>query len=135
MELRNCPNCGKVFAFVANELCPSCADEDEKEFAFVRAYLECNPNVTLEQVHQATAVPKQRILKFLREGRLVNGVARGVALECERCGRPLSGGRLCASCIREVTDELDRAKRGRRLEAEPATGRMYTADRVIERRR
>ncbi len=85
----------------------------EAVYRFVRD----NPSSSIDQVHEATEVPKERILQFLREGRI--DVAEWVAAEypCERCGRDITKGRYCERCAEELKSSL------RSLAAELKTGR------------
>jgi flagellar operon protein (TIGR03826 family) len=106
MDLRNCPQCGKVFRYTARNLCPDCLTEEEKYFERVRDFLDENPGAKLDKVEEATGVSAEKILKWLREGRLISkgGVIPG--LVCERCGAPVVSGRLCGKCSRQIEDQI-----------------------------
>ncbi len=102
MEFRNCRNCGRPFLYQGHGICPACQREQEEDYEKVKAYLDQHPKSNLEEIHQATGVAKERILDFLRQGRLeaVDGLA--LELQCELCGRPIKSGRICAECTRKV---------------------------------
>lgn len=126
VELRNCPRCGSLFASTGKNLCPACLAEDEKEYDLLRAFLKDNPRASLEDTAEATGVKPERILKFLRDGRIV--AAQDAAwLECERCGKPIVAGRFCPECAKKLRQELhlegpgDRPDRGDQ-------DRMHVAD-------
>ncbi|MHB0886661.1 MAG: MerR family transcriptional regulator [Bacillota bacterium] len=126
MELRNCPRCGSLFAYTGKNLCSACLAEDEKEYDVLRAYLKDNPRASLEETAGATGVKAERILKFLRDGRIM-AAQDAPWLECERCGRPIVAGRFCPECAKKLRRELhlegpgDRPDRGDQ-------DRMHVAD-------
>lgn len=139
MQLRNCPNCGKVYVQGGLDLCPDCLRDEEREFEQVREYLREHPRAPLRDVVAATGVEERKVLKFIRSGRLI---CIGVypIRECEMCGKPIDDGRLCPSCAREVnrtvqaaTPQPERqAKRPQPLASRRE--RMYTADRIAGER-
>lgn len=99
-----CSICGKLFAG-GGRLCPECARSEEEEFERVRAYLQERPGAEVEEISRATGVSGAKILRYLREGRLMSAPL-GLALSCERCGRKLDQGRFCPSCVQELTQAL-----------------------------
>lgn len=106
MQVRNCPQCGKIFTFIRTNLCPECQKQDEENFKIVRKYISQNPGVDIEVVSENTGISEEKILKYLREGRIVSGVATQIKLECELCGTFISGGRYCTSCQEKLTAGL-----------------------------
>lgn len=101
-ELKNCKKCGRMFSSINGQLfCSKCRTDDEDDFKVVREYIYDNPNSTVHDVHEATEVAEEVILKFLRQGRLVLK-GEGVGLECERCGKSINSGRFCDKCAHEL---------------------------------
>ncbi|NPV28898.1 MAG: MerR family transcriptional regulator [Firmicutes bacterium] len=146
--MRNCPECGKVFAFVTRNLCPDCLEKEEISFQRVEKYLEENPGATVLEVSRATGVSEQKIVSFLREGRLIP--AGQPLLECERCRKPISSGRFCPECRAALSSSLkdvshlegrqpgqaEERPLVRRQEQEAREKvRMHTADRYRKTRR
>ncbi|MHB8928185.1 MAG: MerR family transcriptional regulator [Bacillota bacterium] len=126
MELRNCPRCGALFAYTGKNLCGACLAEEDKEFETLRSFLKENPRASLEETSEATGVKPERILRFLRDGRII--AAQDAAwLQCERCGRPIIAGRFCPECAKRLRQEFhlegpgDRGNRGDQ-------DRMHVAD-------
>lgn len=143
-DVRNCPRCGRVFFVRSRDICPSCVAEEEEQFERVRRFLRESPGATLEEVEEATGVPADVILSFLRQGRLiVTDGLRGV-LVCQRCGVPIDEGYLCSRCSGELAREVDRAVTSPEERAPGADssspdeftvrGRMYVAD-LVKRHR
>ena len=129
-DLRNCRSCGKLFVYMGNPLCRQCIAQDEELFIKVREYIEKNPKCTTMEVANALDITVEKILQFLREGKLELGKENtNMLLDCERCGRPISTGRYCSECAAEM-------EKGFRGSVAPPTGRqsrekdrMYTAHR------
>lgn len=99
MELKNCPNCGKLFVYVTKNLCPACAEKDEENFRNVKDYLYENPEATIDEVSEKTGVDTKKILEYLKEGRLILKQNNPDVLSCESCGNPILTGRFCKNCI------------------------------------
>lgn len=143
MDFRNCPVCDGLFRYVSRNLCPSCIEAEEKEFETVRQYVRDHDKATILEVSEATGVGEDKIIRFLREGRLV---ARGLSTEglltCDRCGKSISGGKMCDACRAEISQEFSR-KIGDKSGADQASppksdefgprNRMYTAD-IVKRK-
>jgi hypothetical protein len=88
--------------------CSKCRPNDDDDFRIVREYVYDHPNSTVRDVHEATEVPEELILKFLRQGRLTLK-DDGVGLECERCGTSISSGRFCDNCAYELKNGFQNA--------------------------
>lgn len=109
MTLKNCAKCGRMFAGEENQrFCTKCVDNDEDLFKIVREYVYDNPNSTVKETAEATEVSEEKILKFLRQGKLTLK-GDGVGLECERCGKNINSGRYCDQCAREMEDGFKKA--------------------------
>ncbi len=107
MAVKNCTRCGRMFqAEGVSKLCDRCRDNDEEDFKVVREYVYDNPNSNIPDVSENTGVPEDKILKFLRQGKLVLKDEFSMVLDCERCGKPIKSGRYCDSCTHEMSNEL-----------------------------
>ncbi|HHY95953.1 MAG TPA: hypothetical protein GX513_13240, partial [Firmicutes bacterium] len=110
LDVRNCPRCGRVFAFRSKDVCPQCEREEEEMFERVRLFLRRRPGATLEEVEEATEVPSDIVLSFLRQGRLLATGGLTGLLSCERCGAPIEKGFLCEKCSlklsRQIADQV-----------------------------
>jgi flagellar operon protein (TIGR03826 family) len=139
VELRNCPECGKVFAYTVKNLCPRCAAAEEADYRKVKKYLSDHQGADLEEVHAATEVSIERILKFLRDGRLVEAGARWKALQCDSCGEPIAAGRYCQRCAERLAQQMQSAVGGQHLSPDDPGARnrekMYIIDRVTKKDR
>lgn len=104
-NLRNCSRCGRVFPYMGRNICPRCLEKEEDEYQVVRRYVRDNPGAGVIEVVEETGVEEDKILQFLRDGRLQ---AKGLtaSLHCERCGQSINSGRFCESCINEVNAEI-----------------------------
>lgn len=136
MELRNCPECGKLFAFMTRNLCPACLEAEERLFQEIESYLRQNPGATVSEVSQGTGVDEKKIIFFLRNGRLI-GSGTALLLECERCGKPIKTGRFCDTCRAELGATLKEAnpEDNPRERSTDSGFRMHAAEIYRRRRR
>lgn len=102
MDLRNCPECGKVFAYITTNMCPACSKEEEQEFTKVKEYLYKNPKIGIYELAEATEVDEAKIIRWIREGRIEGKSFPGIVVPCERCGKPIPEGRYCQTCSNEL---------------------------------
>ncbi len=105
MPLGNCAACGKVAFVGARGLCSACLKQEDEDFDRLREFLAREPQLTVEELAERSGLDEGRILRFLREGRLVMSQASS-PLRCQRCGEPIPGGRFCPRCLRELEQSL-----------------------------
>lgn len=132
MDLKNCPECGKLFVFRSRNLCPECIEKEETFFQEVERYLKAHPGATIPEVARNTSVPEEKIIAFLKDGRLIAS-GDGMLIKCERCGRRITSGRFCDECRIALSKTLTStiAIQRQAQKDEPSTihkSRMYTAD-------
>jgi hypothetical protein len=91
-------------------LCEECRKAEENQFWQVANYLRDHPGVQLETIAQGTKVDIQRILKFIKDGRLQ--VSRPlIPKTCENCKKPIKEGKYCAECSALMTRPKRKIKR------------------------
>ena len=119
-ELRNCPECDRLFVYTGRNLCPRCAEKAEEEFMLVKEYIRKHPGATVIEVADATGVEEAKILDWLKEGRLISkGLAKAALFYCERCGTRIAEGRFCRRCLEELNREVVQTVQS--LKGEPRT--------------
>ena len=110
MELDNCPNCDAIFVKSAfRDVCEACAREEDADFEEVYQYIRkrANRTASMKQVIEATGVAEERIVKFVKNGRLRLSQFPNLGVPCEKCGAPVKdGGRLCTLCAKELRTDL-----------------------------
>lgn len=104
-DLRNCPQCGRVFTSQGSRLCRKCMEQGDEEFAIVRKYVRDHAGADVIEVSENTGVKEEKILQFLREGRLISKGFVG-SLKCERCDAKINAGKFCARCLHELGNEI-----------------------------
>lgn len=143
MQMKNCPECGKVFTFIRTNMCPACQQKDEEEFRKVRAFLAKNPGANIISICEGTEVEEEKIIRYIREGRIYNASALSqgkINVECELCGKLITTGRYCTPCIEKLSTGLKRSineenQKAKQEEAAAKSGpRMHTADFWKDRR-
>lgn len=106
METKNCPRCGRLFTTLTGTICDSCSREEEEIFQRVKTYIEENPDNKIGQISKETEVSSKKILKYIKEGRLVISEGLKGALKCGKCGKPITSGKYCDSCVIEINNQV-----------------------------
>jgi len=106
MNLDYCPRCGKLFARGFRDICPNCVKEIEEEYEKCVAYLKEHPNITIQQLSEATGVSVRQITRFIREGRISISAHPNMYYSCESCGAPIREGSMCPKCLKKLTNEI-----------------------------
>lgn len=109
MDIRNCIRCGKIYKYDGFKICPSCRRLDEEDFQKVKDYLYEYPGANISEVHEGTGVDVDKIIEFLREGRLEIAGGGNLILECESCGVSINTGRFCNKCAAELQKQMGQA--------------------------
>ncbi len=107
MDIRNCPQCGRIFQYGGRNLCPACVQQEDALFEKVRAYLHEHEGASVDEISEATEVEPKKIMHLLREGRLQVRDGSLSGLYCESCGAPVPGGRLCSKCAKVLEKEVE----------------------------
>lgn len=132
MKVRNCKECGKLFQYDGiSKLCYRCRKKDDEDFRKVKEYLYENPKETITVVSEETQVPEDKILRYLREGKLeIVGENPGILLDCESCGKSIRTGRYCEQCARALEKGFkgdDEREKERKPQARSTRERMHIA--------
>lgn len=109
-KMKNCPSCGRIFVPMnaTQRLCPDCMDKlHEKEHEVVE-YVRDHPKIKVNELIEATGAPEPMIKRMIREGRFIQVGVR-MTYPCEKCGAPITQGKLCASCAEALKNELQNA--------------------------
>ena len=75
-------------------------------------YLRNNPGTPLAQVAEELDISYEKLMKYVREGRLQIKAPNGKYISfCEKCGKETAGGRFCLSCEGHILNVLDTSKK------------------------
>jgi len=109
MEIRQCDFCRMPYQTTGKKICGDCLLKLDADFIEIREYLYDHDGAGIDEVSEATGVTRKSILYLLKEERLIvgdeNGSGCGI-LTCESCRKPISTGRMCASCKKEVLSAI-----------------------------
>lgn len=133
---KNCLRCGKLFKSYGNAVCQQCIAIEESDFKLVKEYIYDHENANVVEVSEGTGVSVEKIMRFLKEERLIMTSNEGNAvLFCESCGSAIQTGRYCFSCKKELEASMKRelgnaAKNAERKDtSNREKDRMFTAAR------
>jgi len=133
-DVRNCRRCGKIFNYISGPpICSECKQEDEANFRKVKEYLYDHPKASLFEVSRELEISVKQIKAYLKEGRLeIVGEGGNMFLECERCGKAISTGRLCNQCSNEVTNDIKST--AKQMSAATSTSTSTSEDEIARKR-
>ncbi|NLY74105.1 MAG: MerR family transcriptional regulator [Firmicutes bacterium] len=138
MDVRNCKRCGKIYNYTGSAVCNNCLRQEQEDFEKVREYLFQHPNSSAAEVSEAVGVELKVISRFLKEGRLEADYIKmsgDDGLACEKCGNPVTSGRFCENCIREM--QADFSKAVKPVSEKPKSfqpGKVHTFEHILRRR-
>lgn len=125
LKLKNCPECGKVYIDAGVGLCRDCVYEREQRMAMVSSYIRDNPRCSIQEVCDALGVKQSLVLYMLKKGYLLEQEV-SIRYPCARCGRMIRYGRYCASCGKELKDELAKRSEDAKKRAEMSQRGTYS---------
>ncbi|MDR1160550.1 MAG: hypothetical protein LBK69_08005 [Syntrophomonadaceae bacterium] len=105
VELRNCTECGRLFAYEGKSICNRCLDREDVKYSIVRKYVRENPGASIIQVAEATKIEESIVLHMVKDGRLKVGGYTAIN-NCVRCGKRISEGTYCETCLSAINKEL-----------------------------
>lgn len=121
MNIKNCRSCGRLFNVMSNEvLCPQCIKKIEDKFQEVKAYLNENPNSSMNEISEKCEVSVKQIKQWVREERLIFSENSAEGIECEQCGKLIRTGRFCEACKSKLSNNLMNAINKPKPVEEPA---------------
>lgn len=103
MKLANCTECGTVYVENPARMCSKCIQEEELAEDAVAEYLRETKKASLDDIHKATGVKHKVILRMIQRGRVFSGA---ISYPCETCGSPITEGRVCNACNKNITGQL-----------------------------
>ncbi|KAB8139485.1 hypothetical protein F9U64_00180 [Gracilibacillus oryzae] len=131
-EIANCERCDKLFAKVTRPICAECVKEEEKKYEIVYKFLKVRENrqATIPEIVEGTGVEHDLILHFVKEKRLRQSQFPNLTYPCERCGKQISKGKICDSCVGEFQSDLhqldqENQVKQRNLEEEQNKAKTY----------
>lgn len=123
LNIKNCPQCGRVFAVGIHEICPACVKELEEQYELCAKYLRENRGATMSQLSEETGVSMNQITRFIREGRISLADLPNMGYPCDVCQTQIRDGVMCDSCRKRFSKDVqgvneDQQKREERLREE-----------------
>ena len=92
-----------------------------------------NRAATMEQIVEATDVPEELLLKFIKSGRIQVKQFPNLGYPCDKCGVIIQTGKLCESCATELRKEIDlhEKEEQRKEELRKQNQRTYLSKKII----
>ncbi|MCR5452403.1 MAG: hypothetical protein K6F00_07255 [Lachnospiraceae bacterium] len=107
MDLYTCKKCKKLTKSLVRGICSDCYNEIESKYTDVKYYIYDHPDAKLADVAKEYDIPAAYIENWIREGRIViKSESEGFAVHCQKCGKPITSGKLCGACISKLGHQL-----------------------------
>ena len=106
---RKCSNCGNVLDYVAlgEYVCSFCGNKELDDYGIIRKFLDEHGPASASVIETSTGVPRAIINQYLKKGRLEITDGSPVFLKCERCGKNIKFGRICAACAKNTVSKME----------------------------
>lgn len=121
-----CPRCKKKYIFLGTgnpTFCPECITKDREDYYKVREYIVDHPGVDMYKVNEATQVPIQKIMRYIREELIEIAPGSNSFLHCDMCGKIINTGYMCEDCKRKYGNkDTKRMSAGINLDGKMHTG-------------
>ncbi|MCR5176494.1 MAG: flagellar protein [Anaerovibrio sp.] len=102
-KLRNCPDCGKLYLEVGQNVCPRCYDLELEQEQIVYSYVRDHDKCSVDEIVRETGVKEKVVLRMIRSGRFVNN--GNISYACESCGAEIFTGRFCEKCSQDLAKQ------------------------------
>ncbi len=84
-KFTTCSRCKAGFiAAPGQRICPACKQKEDEQYILVKEFLDESPGTSADEVAEATGVPVDLVMKFVREGRLRSEILPPEAAEERR---------------------------------------------------
>ena len=105
-KIKNCAQCGRIFAPLRNEvLCRDCRIKEEEKQQEVLEYVRDHQGSTIKEVMEALGVTDKFIKQMIKEGLFVNIEREDFYYPCKVCGKPIRNGTYCSDCLSKLRNE------------------------------
>ena len=102
-----------IYKGTGRYVCEKCGHEEFDDYGKVRRFLETNGPSNIFEISEGTGLPRTKVTKLFKEGRLEVAKNSDAALICRRCGMPIRAGEYCSRCEAEMSGLENRnRKRG-----------------------
>lgn len=109
MDIRNCRNCGNMFQYVGDKICPKCKAELETKLQEVKKFIDEHDRATVQLVADECDVTVKQIRRWIQEDRLMFAPGVDTGLVCSKCGMPVESGTMCKKCKDSLKNALKAA--------------------------
>ncbi|SFQ05942.1 hypothetical protein SAMN02910358_00558 [Lachnospiraceae bacterium XBB1006] len=109
--VKKCEECGVAYFTFDEEgsVCPKC--QDRNYFGCIRRYID-DEEPTVEELSTELRVPKIRIYRWIRDGRIQYIPGTGMTgIFCEECGIPIEFGSVCIKCAKNARKKKRKKKK------------------------
>ncbi|TMV47328.1 flagellar protein [Paenibacillus mesophilus] len=109
LKVDHCPGCGSIYQKNFRNMCSTCSMKMDRDLADCIDHLWKFPNVTTDELSEATQISVTSIYKFIKEGKIAKTYGR-LTYPCECCGVSIRSNRLCGDCSQTFKEAAKQIK-------------------------
>lgn len=125
LTVAHCTICGKIFQMNMRGLCANCSAEEDTDIKALEKLLMRNRQMNATEVAEAADIPRQKVLTYIRKGKIRLFDYPNLADECDVCAAPIRRGTMCTKCSTRIQDEIAHELEQERLMKERARASSY----------
>jgi hypothetical protein len=127
LKVAYCPACGKIYQKNMRNLCMNCQSEEDTHIRALEKTLMRNRQLNNEQLVAATDVPQEKLLSWIRTGKLKLYDYPNLSDQCDVCKGPIRRGKLCLKCSTKIQDDIAHELQQERLMKERLRASIFLA--------
>jgi hypothetical protein len=125
LRVAHCSVCGSIFQMNMRGLCSNCSAEEDTYIKSIEKMLIRNRRLNVDELVQATDIPRKKILSFIRKGKIRIFEYPNLVDECDVCRGPIRKGTMCNKCATRIQNEIAHELEQERLMKERIRANSY----------
>ncbi|MCD9024401.1 hypothetical protein [Cohnella silvisoli] len=125
LKVAHCNSCGKIFQMNMRGLCANCSAEEDTYIKALEKLLMRNRQLNVKELAETADIPREKILSFIRRGKIKLFDYPNLADECDVCAGPIRRGTMCSKCSTRIQDEIAHELEQERLMKERIRASSY----------
>lgn len=115
MAASTCQRCRKIFNKVSSPICRTCEKLERDEIYTLNQFIVANPTVNVAAISNTNKIPAQRILQYVRSGKVQISEGMSDEIRCIGCGKVIITGNFCNVCILQFKDDPSKIQLSKNL--------------------
>jgi type IV pilus biogenesis protein CpaD/CtpE len=106
LKVAYCSACGNIFQMNMRGLCSNCSAKEDIYVNSIEKTLIRNRQLNIDELAHKAEIPREKILSFIRKGKIKLFEYPNLADECDVCASPIRRGTMCTKCATRIQNEI-----------------------------